>query len=139
MEYDVGDVERLEMCIRCLRDFRKLEEFLDYREHSCDLVALVVNCFPNNVLPFKELMRHQLTVVFLQMREYARHGVVYGVCRPVADIRQISFLNCANDFFTRSCSAPVTSRNRRAYLVCTICILEFVWVVMPSIIMREPG
>ena len=29
VEYDIGDIERLELCIRCLRDVSKLEDFLN--------------------------------------------------------------------------------------------------------------
>ena len=42
-------------------------------------------------------MRHQLTLYVLQTREYAQHSVIYGVCRPVANIRHIRFLNRAKD------------------------------------------
>ena len=59
------------------------------------MVAQVLNSFPNDVLPFKELVWHQLTVVFLRLRDYACHGVVYGVCRPVADICQIIYIDRA--------------------------------------------
>ena len=102
MEYYVGNIDRLELCIRCPHDVSKIEEFLDCGEHSRDWVAQVVNCFLNNLLLFKELVRNQLTVVFLHMCEYYRHGVVYGVRRPVADIRQMRCLDCANDFLYKS-------------------------------------
>ena len=79
MEYDVGNIDQLELCIQCPRDVRELEEFLECGEHSCDWVARVVNHFINNVLPFKDIKRHQLTVVFLKMHEYARDSVIYGI------------------------------------------------------------
>ena len=34
---------------------------------------------------------------FVEIREYSRHGVIYRVCRPVADIFQVSCLDHAND------------------------------------------
>ena len=42
-------------------------------------------------------MRHQLTVVFLQMGEYTRHGVIYQVHSPIGGISQVSSLDRANN------------------------------------------
>ena len=79
VEYDVSNIEHLELCKRSPRGVSKLEDFLDFREHGRDRVARVVNRFIKNFLPLKELLRHQVTVVLLHMRDYARQGVVYGV------------------------------------------------------------
>ena len=76
--------------------------FLDCGEHGRDRVARVVNCFLYNILPFKELVRNQLTLVSLQMREYARNGVINRVRRPVADTRQVNCLDRANDLLYES-------------------------------------
>ena len=89
------------LCIGCPRYVVELEEFLDCGEHGRNWVVRVVNCLLGDVLPFKYLVRHQLTVVVLQMCEYACHGVVYGVCCPVADICQISFLGRANNLLDK--------------------------------------
>ena len=92
MRYEVVNVDSLELCIRFPHDVSKLEEFIYCGEHGRERVVRVVNRLLDNVLPFKDILRHQLTVVVLQMREYVRHSVVYGVCGPIAYIRQISFL-----------------------------------------------
>ena len=102
MQYGVGDIDRLELCIRFPLDVSELEELLDCKELGRDWVPRIVDSFLNNFLPVKKLVRHQLIVVFLQMREYSCHGVIYGVRCPIADILQISYLNCANDFFEKS-------------------------------------
>ena len=39
---------------------------------------------------------------FLQIHEYALHGVIYRVCRPVADIHLVRCLDRANDFLDES-------------------------------------
>ena len=87
MEYAVCDFDRLDLCIRCPRNVSELKKFLNCGEHSRYWVVLVVICPLDDVLPFKEIVRHQMTVVVLQMHEYARQGVIYGVCCPVADFR----------------------------------------------------
>ena len=63
VEYCVGDVDRMYMCARCTCDVIKLEELLDCGEHGCDRVAWVVNSLLDDVLPFKDLVSHQLAVV----------------------------------------------------------------------------
>ena len=77
VEYDVGNVDRLQLFIRCPLDVSKLEEFLDCGEHGRDWFSRVVNCLLDNVFLFKELVRHQLTVVVLHIREYACHSIIY--------------------------------------------------------------
>ena len=49
----------------------------------------MVCCLLDNVLALKEFVRHQLTVVFLEVSEHARHNVVDGVFCEIADTREI--------------------------------------------------
>ena len=58
VEYDVSDIDRLELHIRCTRDVGELKEFLDCGEHGREQVAQVVNCFLHDVLLLKELVRN---------------------------------------------------------------------------------
>ena len=102
MEYDVSNIDRLEVRIICPRDVGDLEEFLNCGKHSRDRVAQVVNCFLHDVLSFKELVRYQPIVVLFQMSEYARHSAITRVCRHVADIWQVSCLDCAKDLLEES-------------------------------------
>ena len=87
MDYHADNMDCLQLCVGCPGDFREIKEFLDYGEHSRDWVARVVIRLIENVLPFQKLVRHQLAVAVLKVREYTRHGVVDRVCGPVADIR----------------------------------------------------
>ena len=84
------------------RDVSELKDFLDCVEHGHNQVTRVVNRLLDVVLPFKDLVQHQLTAVVLQMREYTHHGVVYGICCPVADIQQIRFFDCVNNLLDES-------------------------------------
>ena len=95
MEYGVGNVDCLYLHVQCPCDVSEIKELFDCGEHGCDRVAWVANRLLGGVLLFKEIMLHQLTAVFLYMHEYSCHGVVYVVCGPVADIRQICFLKRA--------------------------------------------
>ena len=63
VEYDISDIDRLELRLQCPHDVGKLEEFLNCGELDQNWVARVVNVFFQDVLPFKELVRHQLTVI----------------------------------------------------------------------------
>ena len=86
-DYHVGDVNCLQLGVGRPGGVSKLEELLDCGEQGHDRVARVVISLPDNVLPFHNLVWHQLTVVFLKERKYARHGVVNQVRGPVAVIR----------------------------------------------------
>ena len=85
VDYHVGYVDCLQLCVGRPGDVRKLNEFLECGEHGCDKVARVVICLLDNVLPFQKLMRHQLTVVVLKLRKLTCHGIVDQVRGPVAD------------------------------------------------------
>ena len=51
-----------------------------------------------NVLALGEFVGHLLTVVFLEVSENIRHGVVGGVGCAVADIYKIHLLDRGDDF-----------------------------------------
>ena len=85
MRYEVVNVDSLELCIRFPHDVSKLEEFIYCGEHGREQVVRVVNRLLDNVLPFKDIMRHQLTVVVLKLRKLTCHGIVDQVRGPVAD------------------------------------------------------
>ena len=83
----------------------------------------MVCCLLDDVLALEKLVGNQPTKV----SDNVHHGVVDGVCRVIADIHKINFLN------------PVTSRNRCTSLMCVICMLEFAWAVVLSGMMSGPG
>ena len=53
VEYDVSDIDCLELGKRCNRDVGEIKELVDCEEHVCDWVALVVIFFIHDVFPFK--------------------------------------------------------------------------------------
>ena len=65
------------------------------------------------VLVLEEFLRHQLTVVFLEVSEHVSQSVIGGFCHAIADIPKICLLDCGGDFCTSSCLTPPTSKNRR--------------------------
>ena len=97
VEYSVGDVNCLQLVVWRTGNAIKIEKLLDWEEYVCDWVARVVIRLLDDVLLFQKLVRHQLTVVFLEVRKYVRNGVVNRVHGHVADIRLIFLLNHAND------------------------------------------
>ena len=63
--YYVGNVDCLKLRVRGYRDVRELKEFLDCGEHSFYRFARFLYRLLDDVLPFQELMQHQLTIVVL--------------------------------------------------------------------------
>ena len=139
VEYDICDVDSLYMCIQCPPDVRELKKFLDCREHGCNWVVQVVKTHLHDVLTFKKLVWHQLTLAVLQMREYACHGVIYIYFVLLQISAKYASSTVPIIFLDRACSTPVTSQYRRTSLVCVIHILEFAWEIVPSVLMRGPG
>ena len=87
VDYCIGGVDYLQLCVGPPGDFRELKYFLDSAEYVRNWVVRVVIRLLYNVLPFQNLVWHKLTVVVLKMHKYTRHGVIGRMCGPVADIR----------------------------------------------------
>ena len=89
------------LSVGCSGDVGELENFFDGRKYSHNQVLSMVCCLLDNVLALKEFVRHQLTVVFLEVIEKVPHGVVDGVVRGVEDIREICLLDYGNNLFRK--------------------------------------
>ena len=87
MDYHVGNVDCMQLCVGRPCDVRELEEFIDCGEHGCDQVAQVLLRILDHLLPFQKLVQHQLTIVFLKVCKYTLHGVVDWFCGPVSNFR----------------------------------------------------
>ena len=87
VDFHVGDVCCLHLCVGHPGDVRKIEGFLYCVEHGRDWVVQFVIFLLDYFLPFQKLVRNQLTAVVLKVRKYTRHSVVDRFCGPVADIR----------------------------------------------------
>ena len=61
----------------------------------------MLDCFLDNVLSLEEIVRHQLTVVVLEISKNVSHGVIYEVFCAIADIRDIRLLECGNYLFDK--------------------------------------
>ena len=63
------------------------------------------------------------------MHEYARHGVIYRVFCPAADICQVIYLDCANNFLTDILLHSRHLKEQAHFLgVCDLHI-EVIWVI----------
>ena len=139
VDYHLGNVDCLYLCSVHPYDVRKLKDFLDCGEYGRDQVARVVICLLEDILPFQKLVQHQLTVVVLKVCKYTLHGVVDRFVFLFQLFAKYDSLTVPTICCTSACSTPVTSQNRRTSLVCMIRMLEFAWVVVPSVMMRGPG
>ena len=133
-----GNVHGLVLLVGGSGDVIKLEKFFDGKKDGCDWVSRVLCRLLDNVLTLKEFMWHQLTVVLLEVSDNVRHGVLDGISHAVADIREICLLDCGNDLLHKSLLDYRHFAKKNTFLVSTILMLEFMWVVVPSRVMSGP-
>ena len=138
LNYHVCNVHGLDFSVGCYGDVSELDKFFDVRKYGTDKVSRMVCHLLEDVLTLKDFVGNKLNVVFLEVSDHVRHGVVDGVRCLIADIREIRLLEPVNLFCMRVCSTPVTSRKRSTSSVWDIHMFEFAWAVVLSRITSRP-
>ena len=78
-------------------DIKELKKFFGGIKYICDWFLRMVRRLIDDVLALDKFMRHQLTIVLLEVSENVSHSVVDGFCRVIVYIREISLLDYAKN------------------------------------------
>ena len=97
MNYHSCIFHGLELSVGCFGDVRELKKFFGCIKYGRDCVSRMVCCLHENVLVLEDFLGHQLTVVFLEMREHVCHSFLCVDSFAIVYNRKIRLLGRGSD------------------------------------------
>ena len=69
-------IHGLNLCVQSTGDVGKIEEFFNGGEYGGNQVSRVVGHLLENIIVFRKLVGHEMTIVVLEVSQHVRHSVI---------------------------------------------------------------
>ena len=86
MEYDIGDVDQLNLGVHISRDTEKFHQLFECGIDACDWIERWVDGIICCLLPVKEIVRHDMDVLLLEMHQEIGNCNCDAVGVPVMNV-----------------------------------------------------